>query len=150
MNDLQKELQALKAKVAELESRILFPNEPVAKWQPEGGDWWIDAEGEVVEVDTSGASKDFGTERQTKQQAKRASVEMRRFNRLLALRDELCGDESVDWNTKTEKFIVYFSHHKGRWHCSRYEDRQDVAVHFVDLESAQKACDMLNSGEVEL
>ena len=34
MNDLQKELQKLKAKIADLESRILFPNEPVTKWQP--------------------------------------------------------------------------------------------------------------------
>jgi len=36
MNDLQKELNELKAKVAELESRIIA--EPV-KWQPTGGYW---------------------------------------------------------------------------------------------------------------
>ena len=45
MNNLQKELQELKAKVADLELRIVA--EPV-KWQPEGGDWWID-EGNVFE-----------------------------------------------------------------------------------------------------
>lgn len=150
MNDLQKELQALKAKVADLESRILFPNEPVAKWQPKGGYWAIDIDGGIMESVSDELIISFGVVRQTKEQAERAAVEMRRFNRLLALRDELCGDEVVDWGTRTEKFIVYFSHHKGGWFRSRYEDRQDVAVHFVDLETAQKACDMLNSGEVEL
>ena len=148
MNDSQKEIDLLKARIDELESRI--SDEPVAKWQPKCGNFYIRGDGYVVEVDSTNKAKVFGTERDTYEKAERASVEMRRFNRLLALRDELCGDESVDWNTKTEKFIVYFSHHKGRWHCSRYEDRQDVAVHFVDLESAQKACDMLNSGKVEL
>jgi len=148
MNDLQKEVQALKAKVAELESRISA--EPVAKWQPKGGEWYIGLGGGVTKLKSSRESKKFGLERDTQAQAERAAVEMRKFNRLLALRDELCGDDVVDWNTKTEKFIVYFSHHKGRWLFSRYEDRQDVAVHFVCLESAKKACDMLNSGEVEL
>ena len=149
MNNLQKELQELKAKVVDLESRISA--EPV-KWQPKGGNFYIQSNGKVPEVvgGSDTPHKGFGHERPTQQQAERAAVEMRKFNRLLALRDELCGDDVVDWNTKTEKFIVYFTHHKGRWHFSRYEDRQDVAIHFVCLESAQKACDMLNSGEVEL
>lgn len=147
MDSLQKELQELKAKVAELESRIVSEH---VKWQPKGGDWAIDIDGGIMESVSDELIISFGVVRQTKEQAERAAVEMRRFNRLLALRDELCGDEVVDWGTRTEKFIVYFSHHKSGWFCSKYEDRQDVAIHFVCLESALRACDMLNSGEVEL
>jgi hypothetical protein len=95
MLDLQKELIALKAKVADLESRILFPNEPVAKWQPKGGHWAIDIDGGIMESVSDELIISFGVVRQTKEQAERAAVEMRRFNRLLALRDELCGDELV-------------------------------------------------------
>lgn len=151
MNDLQKELTALKEKVADLESRILFPNEPVAKWQPKGGNWSIDSAGDEFNYGSSSdPSRLFGTERATQAQAERAAVEMRRFNRLLALRDELCGDDVVDWGIKTEKFVIYHNHQQGQWKWARYETRQDVTVHFSDVESAHEACRMLNSGEVEL
>ena len=112
MNNLQKELQALKAKVADLESRILFPNEPVAKWQPKGGNFFIQSNGKVSEVvgGSDTPHKEFGVERPARQQAEHAAVEMRRFNRLLALRDELCGDEVVDWTDDEEKYHIYFSH----------------------------------------
>jgi len=50
--------------------------------------------------------KEFGTERPTQQQAERAAVEMRKFNRLLALRDELCG---MMWliGIMTKQNIIY-------------------------------------------
>jgi hypothetical protein len=149
MNDLQKELQELKAKVAELESRIVA--EPRAKWQPEGGNWWIDEGGEVVEGHTSRLSIEFGSERQTKEQAERASVEMRRFNRLLALRDELCGNAVVNWtDNESNKWILYFDNKDNEWTTGKYQYMQYIGVYFANEASAQKACDMLNSGEVEL
>lgn len=146
MNDLQKELQELKAKVAELESRIVA--EPV-KWQPKGGDWWID-EGNVFEFAHNEIYYPFGTARQTKEEAERAAVEMRRFNRLLALRDELCGDEVVDWGDHRYKHYVYFSHSDRQWRAEFNDDYESITPYFTSKESAQKACDMLNSGEVEL
>ena len=151
MNDLQKELNALKAKVAELESRILFPNEPVAKWQPKGGDFWVSNDGEIEEVGSSYGTSLFGTERATQAQAERAAAEMRRFNRLLALRDELCGDEVVDWSDRRkDKHYVYFTYDHKRWCISENVACESVTPYFTTKESAQKACDMLNSGEVEL
>ena len=154
MLDLQKELQELKAKVADLESRILFPNEPVAKWQPKGGDWYIGHGGEVFGLGTTSEAREFGTERGTKEQAQRAAVEMRRFNRLLALRDELCGDEvSLNWLSEDRKYYVYFSHEQDRlngWNVTSDGTCESITPYFTTLESAQRACDMLNSGEVEL
>ena len=154
MNDLQNELQALKEKVAELESRILFPNEPVAKWQPKRGAYYIGSDGTTYNYANSvDKRRMFGHERQTEEQIKRASVEMRRFNRLLALRDELCGDEVVNWsNNNDPKYRVYFSYADKMWHVSLDTDTfcENITPHFTTKELAQRACYMLNSGEVEL
>ena len=152
MDSLQKELQKLKAKVAELESRILFPNEPAAKWQPEGGDWYVSGNGKVFcYTSRNQGYKEYGTERQTEEQAQRAAVEMRRFNRLLALRDELCGDEVMDWtDRRKDKHYVYFTYDHKRWCISENVACESVTPYFTTKELAQKACDMLNSGEVEL
>ena len=152
MNNLQKELQELKAKVAELESRILFPNEPVTKWQPKGGNWWISCLGiaEKAEFSTEGVRL-FGKERDTEEKALLAVVEMRRFNRLLALRDELCGDAVVNWtDNESNKWILYFDNKDNEWTTGKNQYMQYVGVYFANEASAQKACDMLNSGKVEL
>jgi hypothetical protein len=148
MNDLQKELQELKAKVADLESRIVA--EPVAKWQPKGGYWQVDCEGDVVAVDSFSHQKEFGTKRITKEQAERAAVEMRRFNRLLALRDELCGDDvpTLESSNISKYFIVY----------NGFENTWDVSALYKGLvtpcfkteQQARHACNMLNNGEVTL
>ena len=149
MNDLQKELQALKAKVANLESRIVA--EPV-KWQPKGGNFFIQSNGKVSEVvgGSDTPHKEFGVERPARQQAERACIEMRRFNRLLALRDELCGDEDMDWIDDEEKYRVYFSHERKYWYVTSDIFCETITPYFTTKESVQKACDMLNSGEVEL
>lgn len=141
MDSLQKELQALKAKVAE----------PV-KWQPKGGNFFIQSNGKVSEVvgGSDTPHKEFGVERPARQQAQRAAVEMRRFNRLLALRDELCGDELVDWDDHKSKHYVYFSHSRAKWFPEFNDDYESLNPYFTNRDATQKACDMLNSGEVEL
>jgi len=148
MNILQKELQALKAKVAELESRIVA--EP-PRWVPKGGNWYVECDGVVKNSQFPSIDiRFFGTERVTKEQAKRAAVEMRRFNRLLALRDELCGDEEVDWDNNAIGYYLYFSYYQNRWNWSSDERCESIQPYFTTEESVQRACDMLNSGEVEL
>lgn len=149
MNDLQKELQDLKAKIAELEARIAA--EPVAKWQPKGGDFFVGVGGSVSMYDSRVFTKEFGMERETREQAQRAAKEMRRFNRLLALRDELYVGKDVNWlNDKEEKYSLYYSHEKGKWELDWNVTNESIQPYFTSLESAEKACDMLNSGEVEL
>ena len=145
MNDLQKELQDLKAKVAELEKRISA--EPV-KWQPKGGDWFIGNCGRAYQLGSTSETKECGLERETQEQAERAAVEMRRFNRLLALRDELCGE--IDESSYCLKYYVYFIKQQRMWRWAEGLSVVYITPHFTSEESAQKACDMLNSGEVEL
>ena len=93
-------------------------------------------------------TKEFGLERKTREQAERAAVEMRRFNRLLALRDEICGE--IDESPYCLKYYVYFIKQQGMWRWAEGLSVVYVTPHFTSEESAQKACDMLNSGEVEL
>lgn len=158
MNDLQKviyEYNEIKARVLELENRLskLNVSTEQVKWQPKGGNFWVSTDGEVEHADSSYGTSLFGTERQTKEQAERASVEMRRFNRLLALRDELCGDEVVNWsNNNDPKYRVYFSYADKMWHVSLDTDTfcENITPHFTTKELAQCACYMLNSGKVEL
>jgi hypothetical protein len=148
MNNLQKELQELKAKVADLESRIVV--EPV-KWQPKGGRYYV-ALGEIYDGGDEDVGASFGIRRETFYQASRAASEMRKFNRLLALRDELCGDEVGDWkDIDIRRYYLFFNHNKGKW-ASTYDDTcyETITHYFTSKGSAQKACDMLNSGEVEL
>ena len=148
MNDLQKELTALKEKVAELESRIAA--EPVSKWQPKGGYYCVHADGYVRQSHSTKGFRLNGVERETQAQAQRAAVEMRKFNRMLALRDELCVDEMVfDWSSNNSKYQVFFSHGHQRWYCSE-SGYGSITPYFTSEVTAQKACDMLNSGEVEL
>ena len=152
MNDLQKELQELKAKVADLESRIVA--KPVANWQPEGGEYLIMSNGETVEASQTSINdtmaKLFGTRRDTQEQAQRVSIEMRRFNRLLALRDELCEGQ-MNWEDKnSKKYYVYFDNSNERWDWTFDGFLQKITPYFTTQQSVQKACDLLNSGEVEL
>ena len=148
MNDLQKELTALKEKIANLESRIAA--EPVAKWQPKGGYWQVDCEGDVVAVDSFSHQKEFGTKRITKEQAERAAVEMRRFNRLLALRDELCGDDG-NWLAGRNNYWVYYDYEEDNYgFCSNSIMQTIGLVYFTSEQTVKRACEMLNSGEVEL
>jgi len=149
VDSLQKELQALKAKVADLESRIVA--EPVAKWQPKGGDWYISVNGKTFCYTTRNEGcREFGTERQTEEQVKRAAVEMRRFNRLLALRDELCGDDvpTLESSNISKYFIVY-NGFENTWDVSAMY-KGFITPCFKTEQQARRACDMLNSGVVDL
>lgn len=148
MNKLQKELQDLKAKVAELEARITA--EPVKKWEPKGGDFYVGTGGSVSMIDSRVFTKEFGLERKTREQAERAAIEMRRFNRLLALRDELCGDDEVNWSSDSLKYYVFYSFRQKVWLWTESQYLITTTVYFTTTYAAQKACDMLNSGEVEL
>jgi hypothetical protein len=153
MKEYEAMIKNLENRVTELEkqlfARAVKLDEPV-KWEPKGGDWRIDIEGDVFEFANNEIYFHFGTARHTKQQAERAAVEMRRFNRLLALRDELCGDEVVNWRSNDSKFHIHFHTTDKIWFVGLEFQCQFIMPYFTSQEAAQKACDMLNSGEVVL
>jgi hypothetical protein len=129
---------------------VEYRRKPV-KWSPVGGGWRVINNNSINNYISNKGSKEFGLHRPTKEQAERALIEMRRFNRLLALRDELCGDDVPDWNLEEfEKWKLFLHIYDKKWVVSLNRNHQDVSVYFTTQEHAQRACDMLNSGEVEL
>jgi hypothetical protein len=151
MNNYEKTIAVLQDRVRALEERLTPCDGAVAepvKWQPKGGYLQIDCGGDVVSVNSFSHQKEFGTKRITKEQAERASVEMRKFNRLLALRDELCGDELC--GEGIAKYFIFFNTENKQWDFTHYFVSDYVTPCFTKYEHAQRACDMLNSGEVEL
>ena len=140
MNDYEKTIEVLQNRVRELEQQIQSVV-GVKKWEPKGGNWFIYGDGGIYE----GIALE--TERATQAQAQRAAVEMRRFNRLLALRDELCGDDAVG---RKDCRKVYFAYGQKIWRVSANVSCETITPYFTSYDLAQKACDMLNSGEVEL
>lgn len=147
IDEVQKQIDALQAQVDLLKQQSA---EVGNKWEPDGGDWWIDS-GDVLETFVGYSfTRTFGLERATKEQAQRAAVEMRKFNRLLALRDELCGDDAVEWKVSKGKWKLYFDHNVGEWSIDTNNYLEYLTPYFSTELVAQRACDMLNSGEVEL
>jgi len=130
--------------------RSMLEKETPKKWSPVGGDWFIDDEGLIFHSPTTKFMKEFGHERPTQQQAEQAAVEMRKFNRLLALRDELCGDDG-NWLAGKNNYWVYYDYEEDNYgFCSNSIMQTIGLVYFTSERSVQIACDMLNSGEVEL
>ena len=143
MNDYEKTIEVLQNRVRELEQQIQSVV-GVKKWEPKGGNWFIYGDGGIYE----GIALE--TERATQAQAQRASVEMRKFNRLLALRDELCGDEVVNFNNRAFNYYLYFNHADKSWDIDFNDEYEAIMPYFTTRELAQKACNMLNRGEVVL
>lgn len=144
MKDIKTEIADLKTRIQELENQIAEPK----KWSPVGGGWYVNSCGEINKIPSCVTTKEFGAERPTEQQAERAAIEMCRFNRLLALHDEL---DVGNWIIGKTNYYIYYDYINGNYRvCTNSSTQIMGAVYFTSQESVKKACDMLNSGEVEL
>jgi hypothetical protein len=158
MSDLQKALETTEATIEALQSyaeNIRNRMQPVngakcKQWSPVGGSWFINDEGFIFNSPSTQLMKEFGHERPTQQQAERTLIEMRKFNRLLALRDELCGDDVVDWSKGDPKYSLCWYEENKTWYVNTSFRQNNSVVYFTTKEHAQRACDTLSNGEVEL
>lgn len=155
MSELDTEIEALESTLARLKELKSQEENKTKKWEPVGGKYLIMSNGESAEVTQTSINLTmatlFGRRRQTEEQAESASIEMRRFNRLLALRDELCADGAVNWrDNQEEKHYVYLNHVYKKWCEGTNYNNENIQVYFTTRELAQQACDMLNSGAVIL
>jgi hypothetical protein len=155
--DLKKQLETTETTIKALQEyaeslRSMMEKEAPKKWSPVGGNFFISGDGGVVGCSTGDINyRNFGHERSSQEQAKKAAMEMRKFNRLLALRDELCGGDEVDWSDASSfKYTLEFIVDENRWSVDSTRIYQKIAVYFTTKKDVDQACDMLNSGEVEL
>jgi hypothetical protein len=109
------EIQQLKKTIAEalerleaLEMAQADKSESV-KWEPKGGDYYIEIDGCVNHSTTINSSREFGIERETEEQAGRAAEWMRKFNRLMCWFDENAPEPyKLGGETEGHNIGVYF------------------------------------------
>lgn len=146
MNSIE-QLEALKKQVIELQEKLNKLTWNQDKWEPKGGDWFINIYGNAENYQSEEKTKSFGTERETKELAEKAAIEMRKFNRLLAYHDEFCPD--FEFIVSHENYYIYFNEDDKKWGTYRDYSYKHIQVYFPE-NTAIELVKKLNSGEVEL
>jgi len=131
--------------VAKIDEQIAELEKP-KKWEPKNGRWVISSNGTVMKTITMTKSQLFGTERQTEEQAEKAAVAMRRFNRLLAYRDEFAPGYIFQYGGINS--YVYTRDHLWLLGNTRHH-HIPTNVYFPER-VADELCRKLNSGDVIL
>lgn len=134
--------QAIDEKITLLE---LQQEQIIKKWEPKGGPFWINSYCHVQETKTDVKTRESGTERGTKEQAEKAAIEMRKFKRLLAYRDEFAPGyefKQGDYN--------YFIGYNEKEYTIEWSLNYLISVVYMTEQVAKELCKKLNSGDVEL
>lgn len=131
--------------VAKMDEQIAELEKP-KPWEPKGGDWCVFVDGKVLEGDSEPLVSLFGMERPTKEQAEQAAVAMRRFNRLLAYRDEFAP--GYIFQVGGMNCYIYAKEHT--WLAGSTSTNIHPAEVYFPEHVAKTLCAKLNSGEVVL
>ena len=129
----------------------------IAKWRPKGGNWYVDPLGEIEEAYSDYKSREFGVERETREEAEYAARQMSIHNRLLAYVAEFDKDWKADWtySASQDKYFVYYNYGINEYDINEYCTGCHVTVCLIGIvymskECATELCRKLNSGEVVL
>lgn len=123
----------------------------IEKWEPKGGEFYIGVSGHIDEAPSSTDFREFGLERETKEEAKYARDQMRVHNRLLAYVAEFDKGWKADWHNRNQaKYFIYFDHRTKIFNYSYVYDERDIGNIYISEKCAKKLCEKLNAGEVEL
>ena len=158
MNDIEKKLEALKAKFLEKleelqkEAEAQKEQEELKPWKPETEEQYFFVKdsfyasgywNENDEVDNH--NFEIGNCFRTKERAEEVAKKMRLLLRLEQLHDMLCPDYVPDWKDDRLKFYVYFDHEQGSLNitASSFCDALSL-VTFETRENAEKAAEILN------
>ncbi len=147
--------QQLQQEIAELQKQLEEKQKALSampdKWEPKGGEYWINAHGLVRHDVTSRVTRNYGAEYATREQAEKASKAMRAHNRLLAYVAEFAPDWEERWfDIEHIKCFVFFDNNQQEWCYARgFSDAYACTV-YMPREVAIELCRKLNSGEVEL
>lgn len=146
IKELNNRIEYYKESILELEETIK-DIEASDVWEPEGGGHYIASGGECYEYASDTRTREFGAERKSRRQAEQAAIAMRRFNRLLAYRDEFAPD--YVFNRDFNNYYVYFDYDNTyrTFNTSCY--CEPTTVYFPE-DAARELCKQLNSGKVVL
>lgn len=168
MNDIEKKLEALKAKFKKLEAlkakflgklealqkeaEMQKKQEELKPWKPEVGEkYFVAVEDGADVVQYCEDSIDefnirFGNCFRTKERAEQVARKMRLLLRLEQLHNMICPDYVPDYEDDDEvKFYVYFNHLQGKYDISCSTSVENPCMVVFDTEkNAQKAVEILN------
>jgi hypothetical protein len=142
----KKEVRALYLTwLSEIDDQIAELEKP-KPWEPKGGEWYISIIGAALDDCTDPLTASFGMERGTKEQAEQAAVAMRRFNRLLAYRDEFAPGYIFQYGG-----LNHYIFAQDRLWCVGSTSLNNIPANVYFPENvADELCRKLNSGEVIL
>ena len=147
MNKLQR-IEEMEKQLAALRAEVEQEAKP-KRWEPKGGDFIYGSAGS--HGFTTSKTRDFGVERQTKEQAEADYKLARAYNRLLAYKAEFDADFVPDFgNSSQGNYFVFFDHNNGQYKIGCDMVCQDICKVYFSKQAAQDLCDKLNSGEVVL
>jgi len=133
------------------EAITIRPPKTKAKWEPKGGNWYIEDCGKIYAGCTDSEFRGFGHFYQTKEQAEWARDKMRSFNRQLAWLAENDDGWREDWsNSSQNKWYIGYDHSRKRYVVMSANYFKDLKKIYMSADNAKKLADLLNSGEVEL
>lgn len=137
--------------VAKIDEQIAELEKPKPKpkpkqWEPKAGSWCVFADGRVLDGESDRLVRSFGVERETKELAEQAAVAMRRFNRLLAYRDEFASGYIFQYGGVN----CYVFARDQTWGVGSHTKNQSPAEVYFPEQVALELCCKLNSGEVLL
>jgi len=146
IKELNNRIEYYKESILELEETIKDIEE-ANRWEPEGGGFYINCGGETYECASDTHTREFGAERKSRRQAEQAAIAMRRFNRLLAYKDEFAPDYVFDrafnnWLVFLERDNTFRIDYTSCY-C------EPTTVYFPE-KAARELCEKLNSGKVVL
>lgn len=149
--------QQLQQEIADLQKQLEEKQKALAampyKWEPKGGEWFIDLFGEASTTSMMARELSaFGVSYATREQAEKAAKAMRAHNRLLAYVAEFAPDYQPDWSDESEEkaCVAKSGRDGGRWNCFVSATYRTAGAVYMPINVADELADKLNSGEVEL
>lgn len=131
------------------ESITLTPE--LQPWEPLGREYSIRNDGSFYKSDNRGRTCSFGTDRQTRKDAEKASITMRIHNRLLVYVYEFDRDWVADWEDEGQgKYAIMYSHSSDSWLLDWNWSISTLGTVYMSECCARGLLVKLNSGEVVL
>ena len=146
IKELNNRIEYYKESILELEE-ALKDIEEANRWEPEGGGHYINSGGECYECASDTHTREFGAERRSIEQAEQAAIAMRRFNRLLAYKDEFAPE--YVFNRDFNNYYVFFDYDNTFRIDATSVYCQPTTVYLPE-DVARELCKKLNSGKVVL
>lgn len=147
IEQLEQQLAETKKQIEQLEKQLNEAKTP-KKWEPQGGDFFIHANGQIRDAFSKTIYCQFGVERPTFDLAKKAQKAMRTHNRLLAYVHEFAPDYTPAFDGTTRNCCVFY--YNGKWEVDVWSDFNYAGMVYMPEHVAEELVKKLNSGEVEL